>query len=571
MEFLYANVLWLMLLPSIILIYLISTNKTNLQSIFNKDILDRLSATNSGLNMTTRNVLLFTSLILMILALSRPVILKKEQEVKQNLIPVVIALDVSKSMHSTDIYPNRLELAKNKIKEFLNTSQNTAVGVVFFAKSTFILSPITKDFPTLLYMLDNLDNRALNFDNGSNVMALLESSNELLEEYESKNIIILSDGGNNSDFEKEIEFAKEQNIKVYVIATATKKGAPIPTKDGYLTNNEGNIVTVTLNENIKELALNSGGGYINFTINDGDIKAINSELLSRSKKEQLDIKKVKIYTELFYYPLALGILFLFFSLFSMPRLKQNTLLIISLISFSSIPAYSGILDFQILKEAKKAYEEENYKYATNQYKKVDTTKEAHYNLGNSLYKQGKYKEALESYEKIVTSDKEFEAQKLHNMGNAYVKLNDLNKAKQMYENALKKHFDKQTKENLDRVNEAMDKKEDKQNQENQNEQQNKDQEQKDKNKQDKENKDKENKDQKNKEKKDSKEKNDKNKQKNKEEKQKGEESKKDQAKKEESKKKNDEQEKKDQASAQETINKEHLRYRREKMDGKIKR
>ena len=169
MKFLYPNVLWMMLLPVILLIFLIATNKTNLELIFDQDILKRLAVSNNGLSLNTRNSLLFTALLFMILAVSRPVILKKEEQIQQNLIPVVIALDVSKSMLSEDIYPNRLELAKNKIKIFLKNSKNTAIGILLFAKSSFILSPVTQDFHTLLYMIDNL-NSGLNFDNGSNIL-----------------------------------------------------------------------------------------------------------------------------------------------------------------------------------------------------------------------------------------------------------------------------------------------------------------------------------------------------------------------------------------------------------------
>ncbi len=471
MEFLYPNVLWMMLLPVILLIFLITTNKSDMQLIFQKEILERLVVAKNGLDLQTRNILVFTALVLMIIALSRPVVLQKEQELKQNLIPVVLALDVSRSMQSTDIYPNRLELSKKKIKDFLLISKNSAAGVVLFARSAFILSPITQDFTTLLYMIENM-NKGLNFDNGSNIMGMLESANDLLKDYASKNIIVLSDGGNNDNFTKEIEFAKNNNIKIYVVATATKSGAPIPTKNGYLTDNNGNIVTVALNNNIKELAMQSGGGYIDFTIDDADIKAVTNELLNRSQKEQMDTKKIKIYTELFYYPLALGLVFLFVSIFSIPRIKQSSslLIVLSILFLNTSSSYAGLLDFKILEEAKKAYKEENYKYSTNQYQKVAKNSESFYNLGNSLYKEGKYPEALKAYEKVVTSDKRFEAQKLHNMGNSYVKLGDLAKAKEMYENALKKHYDQETKENLDKVNNSL--KQNMQNQGNDQEKQN---------------------------------------------------------------------------------------------------
>lgn len=478
MEFLYPNVLWMMLLPVILLIFLITTNKSDMQLIFEKEVLKRLVVAKNGLDLQTRNVLIFTALVLMIIALSRPVVLQKEQELKQNLILVVLALDVSRSMQSTDIYPNRLELSKKKIKDFLLMSKNSAAGVVLFARSAFILSPVTQDFTTLLYMIENMDS-GLNFDNGSNIMGMLESSNDLLKDYDSKNIIVLSDGGNNKEFEKEIEFAQKNNIKVYVIATATKSGSPIPTKNGYLTDQNGNIVTVTLNDNIKELALNSGGGYIDFTIDDADINAIIDELLNRSQKEQMDTKKIKIYTELFYYPLALGLVFLFVSIFSIPRIKQSSslLILLTILFTNTTSCHAGLLDFKILEEAKQAYEKENFVYSSNQYKKVAKNSEGFYNLGNSLYKEGKYQEALKAYEKVVTSNKRFEAQKLHNMGNSYVKLSDLTKAKEMYENALKKHYDQETKENLDKVNNSL--KQNMQNQGNEQEKQNNNEDSKD--------------------------------------------------------------------------------------------
>ena len=179
MQFLYPNVFFVMLIPLILLIVLILTSKDTMQRHFAKSILDKLSVGGKSINKTTRNGLLFITLLLFIVALSRPVINQKEQNIKQSLIPIVIALDVSKSMMANDIYPNRIELAKKKLKEIINLSKNSTIGILLFAKNSFILSPVTEDFISLNYIVNNLDTN-LEFSNGSNIFAVLEATSHML-------------------------------------------------------------------------------------------------------------------------------------------------------------------------------------------------------------------------------------------------------------------------------------------------------------------------------------------------------------------------------------------------------
>ncbi|MEA3554628.1 MAG: tetratricopeptide repeat protein [Campylobacterota bacterium] len=511
MQFLYPNVFFVMLIPLILLIVLILTSKDTMQKHFSKSILDKLSVGGKSLNKTTRNGLLFITLLLFIVALSRPVINQKEQDIKQSLIPIVIALDVSKSMMANDIYPNRIELAKKKLKEIINISKNSTIGVLLFAKNSFILSPVTEDFISLNYIVDNLDTN-LEFSNGSNIFAVLEATSHMLSDFKVKNLIILSDGGNDNGYEDEIEFALENKIAIYSVGIATSQGAAIPQKDGYLTDSKGNIVNVKLNESIKNLSLKTQGGYIDYTLDTSDIDAIITQINSQSKKEELTTKKIKTYTELFYYPLALAIFVLFLALSSLPKIRiksksVNSLIIVAVATVGFIPSKStaSFFEFENIKNATKYYENNEFKEASDEYRKLSTTPQSLYNLANSLYKEEKYKEAIDTYSKIVTTNKELEAKKLHNIGNSYVKSNNLEKAKEFYEKSLKIKDDKQTKENLDIVNKELEKqkkqedkkKNDKENQkqkddkkkENQEQEKNKKNKQKDKNSDDKKKKD----------------------------------------------------------------------------------
>ena len=386
---------------------------------------------------------------------------------------MVVAIDVSKSMLANDIYPNRLTMAKQKLLDIIENSKNNAIAVILFAKSSFILSPVTQDFNSLKILVDNLDS-GMNFDSRSNIFSTLETTNKLLKDYDNKNLILLSDGGNNTEYSKEIEYANDNKINIYTIGIATKKASPIKLDNGeFLTNKDGTIVTVALNENIKKLSLNTNGGYINFSISNEDIKQILSDINKKSSKKELESKKFKTYTELFYYPLALALFILLIAFSSLPKFgfkkAINTLLLVLLFT-SSNEAEASILDFKTIDKANELYKDKEYHEASINYEKVANTSEANYNLANSLYKEGKYKKALEKYKNVVTTDEDLEYKKLHNMGNSFVKLNDLENAKKMYENALKIKADKDTRENLDTVqkllnkNKKEDKKENKRNQ-----------------------------------------------------------------------------------------------------------
>jgi len=170
-------------------------------------------------------------------------------------------------------------------------------------------------------------------------------------------------------------------------------------------------------------------------------------------------------------------------------------LIIILIAVCS---YGGVLDFNYLDKANKAYNKSDFKRASDNYSKVNSD-EARYNLANSLYKQKKYKEALNTYESISSKDLEF--QKLHNMGNCQAQLKQNDEAIKSYQDALKIKDDKDTKFNLEllkkqKKKEDKKKKQNKKNQKKNDKKNQKDKKKGDKNKQDK----KQNKNEKNKDK-----------------------------------------------------------------------
>jgi Ca-activated chloride channel family protein len=487
-----------MLIPSFILMYLIITKQSKLTSYFSKNALKKLSVSNQYFSNKARNITLFLSLIFMIIALARPVTNEKINDIEAELNAVVIAIDVSKSMNAIDIYPNRLEFAKKKILDIIDTSKTEAIGVILFAKSSFLLSAVTQDLTSIKLLINNLDT-GINFDNGTNIFSTLETTQKLLKDFSSKNLILLTDGADNTDFEKEIGFANKNKINVYTLALGTPQGSVIKLNDGnFLTDKNGDIVNVKLNESIKELSLKTNGGYINYTLDNRDINQILNDINSKSQKEKFDNTKYKSYTELFYYPLAFGIFLLLIAFSSLPTFTKNksslSILLLSLIfiSNSNLNA-SSIFDFNTIKEANNAYEKEEYEKASNEFKKLDSNESRDYNLANSYYKDNKFKEAIELYKNIQTSNNDLEFKRLHNLANSYAKNKDFQNAIKNYEEALKLKNDQNTRENLELVKKLLENKNKKQ------EQNDKEDKQEKENKQEKKNKQEQNKDTKEKE------------------------------------------------------------------------
>ncbi len=63
------------------------------------------------------------------------------EEVEQNGLDIVVAIDTSKSMLTTDIAPNRLERAKLAALELMQDAKADRLGLVAFAGDAFLECP----------------------------------------------------------------------------------------------------------------------------------------------------------------------------------------------------------------------------------------------------------------------------------------------------------------------------------------------------------------------------------------------------------------------------------------------
>jgi Ca-activated chloride channel family protein len=512
MTFLHPEFLYYMLPLILILFGFLLTQKEAQAHYFSDEVISRLRVSANTLTLRARNALFMLIAILMTIALADPVIKNGKIEVKAKSADIMLALDISDSMLAEDVYPNRLKLAKQKALQLLSYAPNERIGVIAFAKNSYLVSPLSFDHDAVKFLLSKLDTSSIT-EQGTNFMAMLEVVDRSIKKDSKKYLLLLTDGGDKKDFSKEIAFAKEKGIAIFVLGVGTKQGAPIKQKNGEFIKQNGKIIVSKLNENIADLATKTGGVYIQSVNSDEDVKTMLQEIERHSKKKELKSQEIEKFIPLFYYPLGLALLLLLIATSSMSkRVKVNVpgAFILGLMFLHSTDSNAALLDFMDIKEAKQAYEKKEYEKSAqlyDNYAKSSNHGESYYNAGNAFYKAGKYKEAIKNYEEAKFDDKISRAKNLSNMGNAYVKMGgeeNLKKAVEAYEASLKMYEDKDTRENLEAVKKALQKKK----------QQQQNQDQKDQNKKDdknKKNKDQKNKDQNKKDQKDQNKKNDENK------------------------------------------------------------
>jgi Ca-activated chloride channel family protein len=133
---------------------------------------------------------------LAVVALARP---QATIPMPDNLVGVMLAIDISRSMRAQDINPDRITAAKNAAKKFVETLPVGAkVGLVSFAGYSTLEVPLTTNHRRILEQIDTFQlGRGTAIGEG-----LYESLNAFPKDEKGKllgpsTIVLLSDGRNN--------------------------------------------------------------------------------------------------------------------------------------------------------------------------------------------------------------------------------------------------------------------------------------------------------------------------------------------------------------------------------------
>ncbi|MCK6598004.1 MAG: VWA domain-containing protein [Bdellovibrionaceae bacterium] len=317
MRFENLSAFWLLLLVPAMLILSYWINKyyeKKVEKVLGKKMLPFLTQSLDFRKRKWKWFLQSLVLLLAIVAYARPQLGQNQTTIKSVGFEIMLAVDVSESMLAEDVKPSRLEQAKLELARLLDLMPGNKVGLIAFAGSAALISPLTNDSSAIKMYLDSLSPQMIS-NQGTNFESALKYATESFEKGGVGNdgsskvtrvILVASDGEDQEEGAlKAAQELTQKGIRLFTIAYGTEKGATIPQRDrfGYLKGSKADkqgktIITAVKGEFLKQLAIEGKGSFY-FSVFGGNHINNLVEDFTNFEKAEFETKAVIDYDEKF--------------------------------------------------------------------------------------------------------------------------------------------------------------------------------------------------------------------------------------------------------------------------------
>ncbi|KJZ66130.1 tetratricopeptide repeat protein [Pseudomonas fluorescens] len=368
-------------------------------------------------------VILGCAWVLAILALLGPSWERVEQPSQKPADPLVVVLELTPEMLATDVPPNRLEQARRKLFDLLESRSDAQTAIVVYAGSAHTLVPLSDDLSTSRNLLDALK-PSLMPQAGHRADLAVTKALALLAQSALGDGRILLIGSTLTELERQgIQQALDgKSTQFLMLGIGTAEGAPITQEDGsFLKDDQGAILVPHLDEpSLKAFANDLNGSYRHARLDDADLRALGLFEEPRTLRNNGQTLRLDTWADQGYWlllPLLLlaacagrrGWLFCLPLLFLLPQPSYA-------FDFNDLwlrPDQQGLILLKQERPAEAAqhfedrqwqgvalYEAGDYSGAAQRFAEGSDA-HAHYNRGNALAKSGELEAALDAYEQAL--------------------------------------------------------------------------------------------------------------------------------------------------------------------------
>ena len=236
-----------------------------------------------------KNTLLLLAFVAIVIALAGPYADLRLRGARRLGVDIVLAVDVSQSMATRDVEPDRLRAARHFAEQLGERMIGSRVSLVLFAGQGTLRYPATTDPRILGEVLDN-SGKGVRLQQGSSLSAAMEAALAAFpvdaEIGRGRAVVIVSDGEVTIGTAPEVATLVDRGIQLFAIGVGTPTGGQIPTYDaldgkftGYLRGPDGVAIVSKLDENaLRQLADSAKGRYWRFAGDDGVIGELAAQM-----------------------------------------------------------------------------------------------------------------------------------------------------------------------------------------------------------------------------------------------------------------------------------------------------
>lgn len=195
----------------------------------------------------------------------------------ENNAPLIIALDVSKTMEQGDVQPSRLLRAKQKIIELLELRGDSKTALIAFAGSAHVVMPITNDREMIRHFLDALSEKIIPVSGKlpEKIIPLTESL--LTNSQVPGTLLLLGDGATNNTTSVFSDFFDNQSAQLIVWAFG-HSSSPIRLSDNETDTDTNDFIADIIPmqlEQLQSLTNESNGRLVLMSNDDSDVARVN--------------------------------------------------------------------------------------------------------------------------------------------------------------------------------------------------------------------------------------------------------------------------------------------------------
>jgi Ca-activated chloride channel family protein len=466
MRFEHPQLLWLLLVVPPVLAgffwWALRSRQKLLAQFIHARLLSTLTVGISPARQKIRFALLILAVALLVVAIARPQYGYDKEEVQQNGLDIVVAVDTSKSMLATDIAPNRLTRAKLATLELMQVAKADRLGLVAFAGDAFLECPLTIDNTAFQENVQALDVNSIPQGGTAIASAINTALTAFKEKTRHKVLVLFTDGEDNDSEAGALEAAQnaaKEGLKIFTIGIGSAEGTLVTVAgaDGntdYIRDEKGQVVKSKLNEALLQQIATAAGGFYLPLRGANTMDTLYERGLAPLPKSESRELLIKQYHEQFQWPLAAAVSLLLAEMLlperktpkqskvQSPRSKAEAAALAALVGLILLPIAANASPASALRD----YQAANFTNALQEFTQLARARTNDlrlvFNAGDAAYRATNFDLAQSLFQQVTLSpDLKLQQQAFYNLGNVQFQkakqAEDLDGLEQGFEDAAK--------------------------------------------------------------------------------------------------------------------------------------